>query len=636
MGNINFSKEAFANTPLGEIFSVGTLNNDTLIPQLAQLIVTVLVIRYIYEKKLNKMVKAHDEEMFVLEKRGDAIESSISQVCHEMRNLVGVITISFEEIARTKDMSLELWYEDIQSIAKLGFEAAEEQKKIINNRLLISKVYADKYETETEWVDIYDVAEKVLKRQSFIASSNKVAFILSCCTDLQCKVDLFLFESVLLNLVSNARKFTKSGEVFIEIGASKRKKFLTVKVKDTGCGIPKDKQDTLFEKYYSSQRYVGTGLGLSFIRTIMQSINGSINLESSVVNEGSVFVVEFPIDSISLSSSSRSSSLSTTTSISSRSSSIEPPTPKYFPSSPLIPPDSAICTLDDLKNQDIKLVAPRGRQLHKKSHIEQKINPSFSPNNLIRAKHALHSFDALPVNLLQRNLRVAIVDDTPTIRKLLARRLSSLVKTHNWEIVLFENCESLFESMTADDTSPIEDIEESNIKSNCSSSVNSANSSVSSIISNNPRSESIDITGASKALNKRSASTYYDIIIMDENMEPSGGILKGSEAMQLLTVNGYDGVIIGCTGDEKVQEVHKENGAAASWMKPLPSASKMIEEIAAYVDINVSVSGNDTPFWPQPRALKQNLDNFRKRDNEDDNVVDARLKSVAQKLSEQI
>lgn len=109
--------------------------------------------------------------------------------------------------------------------------------------------------------------------------------------------DIDRIQQILVNLIGNAIKFTKEGE--IRFSASWKDNALCFTVSDSGCGIPLDKQSTLFDPFTqvdnSSQRqFEGTGLGLSICKSLIDKMEGTLTLESEL-GKGSVFSVEIPL-----------------------------------------------------------------------------------------------------------------------------------------------------------------------------------------------------------------------------------------------------------------------------------------------------------------------------------------------------
>lgn len=104
-------------------------------------------------------------------------------------------------------------------------------------------------------------------------------------------------KQTLLNLVSNAIRYTDSGKIIIYTELINNKAI--IKVKDTGIGIPKDSIDRIFERFYRvdksrSRKSGGTGLGLSIVKHMVELYKGKISVESEV-GKGSIFTIELPI-----------------------------------------------------------------------------------------------------------------------------------------------------------------------------------------------------------------------------------------------------------------------------------------------------------------------------------------------------
>ncbi|MDX9810486.1 MAG: ATP-binding protein, partial [Sphaerochaetaceae bacterium] len=112
-------------------------------------------------------------------------------------------------------------------------------------------------------------------------------------------VDGMLIIQALTNLVINAITYsTESSQVTISISVNER--HTVISVSDFGCGIPKEAQERIFERFYRvdtarSRRQGGTGLGLSIVKHIVQVHNGSVSVESEV-GVGSTFTITLPTD----------------------------------------------------------------------------------------------------------------------------------------------------------------------------------------------------------------------------------------------------------------------------------------------------------------------------------------------------
>ena len=106
-------------------------------------------------------------------------------------------------------------------------------------------------------------------------------------------VDSELIVQVLSNLINNAiHAMPKGGTITISVSPGEKKEFVTIMVKDTGCGIAKQDLSKIFEPFYTTKSQ-GTGLGLAIIRNIIDKHNGSINCES-IVGKGTSFIIKPP------------------------------------------------------------------------------------------------------------------------------------------------------------------------------------------------------------------------------------------------------------------------------------------------------------------------------------------------------
>ena len=109
-----------------------------------------------------------------------------------------------------------------------------------------------------------------------------------------------LFRSVITNLINNAIKFTKEGVITVGYELLLPANMLYFYVKDTGCGIPEDKLNAVFDRFVKLNDFIqGTGLGLSISKTIVERLGGEIKVESEV-GRGSLFSFTIPYTQIEI------------------------------------------------------------------------------------------------------------------------------------------------------------------------------------------------------------------------------------------------------------------------------------------------------------------------------------------------
>ncbi|MEZ4885703.1 MAG: response regulator [Chitinophagales bacterium] len=174
--------------------------------------------------------------------------------------------------------------------------SADNLLKLINSILDFSKIEAGKLELELQPIRIQDLIQDLVQQHKYKAKENKINLFTQLDVSLPDKVigDSVRLYSVLNNLVSNAIKYTDKGEVLIRVEVlDESSEFAEIKfsVRDTGIGIPEDKQATVFESFeqaHGAANRGGTGLGLSIVKKIVELFGGEMELESEY-GRGSTF-----------------------------------------------------------------------------------------------------------------------------------------------------------------------------------------------------------------------------------------------------------------------------------------------------------------------------------------------------------
>ncbi|RYY31291.1 MAG: response regulator [Chitinophagaceae bacterium] len=173
---------------------------------------------------------------------------------------------------------------------------------LIDEILDLSKIESGKMELEYSEVPLNTIVYDLKGMFMPLAMEKKLEFDITIAPGLPetIETDKMRLEQILKNFISNALKFTPKGSVRLDISQAESKPgYLEFKVKDTGIGIPKDKQQLVFEAFQQAdgstrRKYGGTGLGLSISRELSRLLNGEISL-TSVVDEGSEFNLVVPV-----------------------------------------------------------------------------------------------------------------------------------------------------------------------------------------------------------------------------------------------------------------------------------------------------------------------------------------------------
>src|SRR5437588_436276 len=223
-----------------------------------------------------------------------------STMSHELRTPLASI-IGFSQLllegAATGDLSRQQ-QNNLERILKNG----QHLLNLINNVLDLEKIEAGRMEVTYNQVDVRELLNWVVEETQSLA----IAHHLDLHAVVQDGVDSLetspvKLRQIMLNLVSNALKFTEQGEVTVS-AARVDAEHLALAVQDTGVGIPTEMQERIFEAFYQveggyTRKVGGTGLGLSIVRQMTMLLGGTITL-SSAPGQGSTFTVILPIKAV--------------------------------------------------------------------------------------------------------------------------------------------------------------------------------------------------------------------------------------------------------------------------------------------------------------------------------------------------
>jgi len=169
--------------------------------------------------------------------------------------------------------------------------------RLINDLLNLARIEAGRVEYNLQAISLTDVVQAVLPMIEPQYADRRLAHVVKVASDLQAYADREKVEQILLNLLSNAGKFTREGgtitiEASVTAGEEGR---VELRVRDTGVGIPADQLARVFEPFVQvdaseASRRSGTGLGLAISRELARGMGGELGAES-VVGVGSVFVL---------------------------------------------------------------------------------------------------------------------------------------------------------------------------------------------------------------------------------------------------------------------------------------------------------------------------------------------------------
>ena len=218
----------------------------------------------------------------------------IANMSHELRTPLNSIIGFSRVILKGIDGPLtEAQRQDLTAIHNAG----QHLLGLINDILDLSKIEAGRMELQFSEVDMREIIRGVMSTAVGLTRDKPIELRQEVPEDLPpVWADPQRARQVLLNLVSNAVKFTDQG--FIAVRAWADESFVTIAVQDTGIGIPKEKQEEIFQEFTqvesgTTRRYGGTGLGLAIARRLVELMGGRIWVESEV-GKGSTFFFTLP------------------------------------------------------------------------------------------------------------------------------------------------------------------------------------------------------------------------------------------------------------------------------------------------------------------------------------------------------
>src|SRR5262244_2241874 len=215
---------------------------------------------------------------------------------HELRTPLNAI-IGVSEMLREDAEALKQDTEPLDRV--LG--AARHLLALINDILDLSKIEAGRMELHLESFPLVPTIEDVAKTVEPMATNNANRMVIDCAPDLgTIHADQTRFRQSLLNLASNANKFTENGTVTIAARAQQldSREWITIAVTDTGIGMTEEQMGRLFQEFSqadasTSRKYGGTGLGLAISRHFCSLMGGDVIAESKP-GEGSTFTIRLP------------------------------------------------------------------------------------------------------------------------------------------------------------------------------------------------------------------------------------------------------------------------------------------------------------------------------------------------------
>lgn len=242
-------------------------------------------------ESMNQQLTQANEELKELDKLKSRFFANIS---HELRTPLYLIISPLEEIMGGQVKENDLQYRDyLQTIKKNSTQLL----KLINDLLDLSRLEESRMRLRISEIDLAELISRIIDIAQPMAQRKSIELTFCCKAPITIEADSDKLDRVLVNLLSNALKFTdKGGKVTLILDATGDQAFISVK--DTGIGIPENEIARIFDRFHQvdpafTNRFGGTGIGLALAKELIELHGGTIQV-SSKLNEGSSFTIELP------------------------------------------------------------------------------------------------------------------------------------------------------------------------------------------------------------------------------------------------------------------------------------------------------------------------------------------------------
>jgi len=292
---------------LEEQKAANNLNKLTTILSIALITILSLLTLSLYKNnnirlKTNNMLHKKNAELIVSKEKAELASKTkanfLSTVTHELRTplyaVTGLTNMLLEEDPKPHQ---------IQHLKSLKF-SGDYLLTFINDILQINKIEANKVDIEPEAFNLKKKMTNIIAALNNSATDNNVKIHFEYDRNLPENfiADQIKISQILINLIGNAIKFTKDGDIWVRtIKVSEEDELYSVRfeIEDNGIGISEEKQNQLFESFSQgsiqiNRKYGGTGLGLSIVKGLIQILKGTISLKSEL-GKGSKFTFELPL-----------------------------------------------------------------------------------------------------------------------------------------------------------------------------------------------------------------------------------------------------------------------------------------------------------------------------------------------------
>lgn len=294
--------------PQGEVFKeVDSLRDKFISLTLAMIVICVfcclLIIRYILKKKMIQNLESLVEEDKRLLTQSAELEKLRTQffanISHEFRTPLNVILSSIQLCKFYFEKENQLQNKNMNRHLKVMKQNCYRLLRLVNNLIDTTRLDVGFLEKHVKNYNIVKIIEDITMSIEEFTENKGIKLYFSKNTDeriIACDVDKV--ERIMLNLISNAIKFTDPGGS-ISVSVRDEEESITISVSDTGIGIPDDKRKVIFDRFVQveqtlTRNHEGSGIGLSMSKSFVEMHGGTLRVESEY-GKGSEFIIVLPV-----------------------------------------------------------------------------------------------------------------------------------------------------------------------------------------------------------------------------------------------------------------------------------------------------------------------------------------------------
>lgn len=224
-----------------------------------------------------------------------------SNISHELKTPINIIfsTTQLFSLYTSNDINTPIEPDRFKKHVNTIKQNCYRLLRLVNNLIDITKIDSGFMKLNLKNQNIVEIVENItLSTTEYIQNKSRTIIF---DTDIEEKIMAFdpeKIERIILNLISNGVKFTRTGDK-IEVSVYDKGKNIQISVKDTGIGIPQNKLEMIFERFKQvdpllSRRHEGSGIGLSLVKSLVEMHDGKISVNSKC-NEGTEFIIDLPV-----------------------------------------------------------------------------------------------------------------------------------------------------------------------------------------------------------------------------------------------------------------------------------------------------------------------------------------------------